>query len=84
MAKSMTVEEVQDIQKKINAAGQTKAKAEGAIERIQKDWKEKYGFETIEEAEEQLEKLRKRRKSFDAKEDELLDELDALVDWDSL
>lgn len=80
----MTVEEVQNIQKKINAAGQTKAKAEGAIERIEKDWKEKYGFGTIEAAEEQLSKLRKRRKSFDEKEIELTSELDELVDWDSL
>jgi primosomal protein N'' len=84
MAKNMTVEEVQDIQKKINAAGQTKAKAEGAIERIEKDWETKYGFHTLDEAQEQLAKLRKRRKSFDAKEAELFTELDELVDWDSL
>ena len=84
MAKTMTVEQVQEIQDKIARASQLSAKAEGSIERIQKDWKDKYGFDTMDEAEAYLESLRKKHTNMTSKEEELMSELDGLVDWDTL
>ncbi len=45
----MKVEELEALKKKIETAKQDKAKSEGAIEQIEKTWKDDFGCKTVEE-----------------------------------
>lgn len=55
-------------------------KAKGVCEQIQKDWKEKYGFETVDEAKEKLSELESERNAKIERRDKLMDKLEELVD----
>jgi len=53
----MNTQELIKIKEKINSAKETKAKAEGAIERIKDQWEKEYGFTELKDAENKLAEL---------------------------
>lgn len=80
----MDIEQVKELQRKISKAKEQKARAEGAIENITGSWKKNYGFSTVEEAEEHIKELEEKQNALDQRQQKLVNDLDALVDWDEL
>jgi chromosome segregation ATPase len=68
----------------IQDAEMAAAKAQGALESIQKKWEESYGDGALSTAESKLEELEKLIQKQEQKKEKLEKELESLYDWDSL
>ena len=53
----MTAQEFTQIKSKIDSAKEKKARAEGALAKIEEQWKRDYGINSIDEAEEKIKSL---------------------------
>jgi hypothetical protein len=80
----MNEKQFQDIKDKIKSAEQKKDRAEGALERLKKSWKDEFGFTTIEEVEEKIAELETTIADDEKKLKKNEDKLESMVDWDSI
>ena len=80
----MNVKEVERIKNLIQDAELSNAKSQGIIENIQKEWKDKFGTDKLEEVEKELEKLQEELKQSDDRLERLEKKLNDSYDWDKL
>lgn len=80
----MTTNELLKIKDLIKKSELESAKAEGQIESIKKEWKEKYGFDSINKAEIKLEELKQELENSNNRLNKLSNELLESQDWDKL
>lgn len=80
----MNVKEVERIKNLIQDAELSNAKSQGIIENIQKEWKEKFGTDKLEDVEKELEKLQEELKQSDDRLEQLEKKLNDSYDWDKL
>lgn len=80
----MNVKEVERIKNLIQDAELSNAKSQGIIENIQKEWKDKFGTDKLEEVEKELEKLQEELKQSDDRLEQLEKKLNDSYDWDKL
>lgn len=80
----MKVEELEKLQKRIEQAKESKAKAEGALEKIKEDLQKEFGVKTIEEAQDKLDELKKELSSAEKKLNENLDKIESMADWNKI
>lgn len=76
----MDVKELTGIKDKIEKAKQERSRAEGAIQNIKDHWKNEYGFNSIEEAENELEKVSKEIDRLEEKQSILEGELKQVME----
>ena len=80
----MNVKEVERIKNLIQDAELSNAKSQGIIENIQKEWKNKFGTDKLEDVEKELEKLQEELKQSDDRLEQLEKKLNDSYDWDKL
>lgn len=80
----MEIERVERIKGIIEKAEIEKARAEGAINSIKKQWKEDYGTDDVEELKKQLEKMNEDKNKLEARLTSIEDELESAFDWDAI
>ena len=80
----ITLERLEEIQEAIEDNKEKKAKAEGNMENIEKQWKEKYNCDSPEEAQTKAEELTEEIQALKIKKAELETEIEAAADWDEL
>ena len=80
----MNVKEVERIKNLIQDAELSNAKSQGIIENIQKEWKDKFGTDKLEDIEKELEKLQEELKQSDDRLEQLKKKLNDSYDWDKL
>jgi hypothetical protein len=80
----MKTNEFENIKDLIQRAEVEKAKSQGVKESIKAEWKKKYGFETIEEAEEKLSELESEYNKNEKKKEKYLNELSESQDWEKI
>lgn len=80
----MTANELLKIKDLIKKAELESAKAEGQIESIKKEWKEKYGFDSVNKANEKLEELKQELENSTNRLNKIYNELLESQDWDKL
>lgn len=80
----MNVKEVERIKNLIQDAELSNAKSQGIIENIQKEWKDKFGTDKLEEVEKELEKLEEELRQSDERLEQLEKKLNDSYDWDKL
>lgn len=78
----MTTKEYAALKERVEDARERKARAQGAVERIEEQLRKDHGCETIEEAYAKLEELTKQAEADDARLQTLFTKLEKLVDWD--
>lgn len=76
----MTTSEFERIKREINKKQEESLKSKGVCEQIQKDWKKKYGFDSVEEAEKKLEELKEEREDKIRRRDKYMKNLEDLMD----
>lgn len=77
----MDAKTFETIKTKIETLKQKKNKAEGAIETIVENWKNTYGFSTIEEAEKMLQEKTDLLNKTETKLEDLYQELKGITNW---
>ncbi len=77
----LTVQDVEKIKDKIDTAKQRKARAEGALEKIQSEMKTQFNVTTIAQAETAREEIDAAIKKDEARLATLLTKLDGITDW---
>ena len=80
----MNVKEVERIKNLIQDAELSNAKSQGIIENIQKEWKDKFGTDKLEDVEKELEKLEEGLRQSDERLEQLEKKLSDSYDWDEL
>ena len=80
----MELKEFERIKRLIKEAELKSAKSQGVIDSILKGWEEKYGFNTVEEAEKKLAELTEEKKNTEARLEKLMNDLSNSYDWDKL
>lgn len=75
----MTLQEFENIKSTIEKKQEQSLKAKGVCEQIQKEWKDEYGFETVDEAQNKLQELLDERESKIARRNNLMNKLEVLV-----
>jgi len=80
---NLGVERVQELQKKIEKAKENKAMAEGKIQQIKEQWKEKYELNSEEEVSEKVKTLETEISSLEDKADILSKEIEE-YEWPEL
>lgn len=79
--KAVEIEKIKDL---IQKAELEQAKAQGVKDSIKADWKKKYGFETLEEANAKFEELKSELEKNEKKKELLMNELSNLQDWEQI
>jgi hypothetical protein len=80
----MKTNELENIKGLIQRAEVEKAKSQGVKESIKSEWKKKYGFETIGEAEEKLSELESEYNKNEKKKEKYFNELSESQDWEKI
>ena len=80
----MNVKEVERIKNLIQDAELSNAKSQGIIENIQKEWKDEFGTDKLEDIEKELKKLEEELKQSDERLEQLEKKLNDSYDWDKL
>lgn len=80
----MNVKEVERIKGLIQEAELANAKSQGIIEDIQKEWKEKFGSDKLEDVEKELENIQTELEQSDKRLNKLEKKLNDSYDWDKL
>ncbi len=80
----MELKEFERIKRLIKEAELKSAKAQGVIDSITKGWEDKYGFNTVEEAEKKLKELTEEKARIDERLEKLMRDLYESYDWDKL
>jgi len=69
---------------KFNQAKEKKTRIEGSLESIRSRWKKERGFETLNAAKTEVKKLEGKLNKLSEREDSITEELNEVVDWDSI
>jgi flagellar motility protein MotE (MotC chaperone) len=80
----MTTKEFEAIKNKIENAKREKARAEGAMTRIQDQWKKEYKLDDVHAVETYIKQLETELKRDQEKLVSLYEQLEAVVDWNSV
>ena len=80
----MDIREVQKIKDLIGKSEVENAKAQGVIEDIKSEWREKYGFDTVEEANCKYEELKENLSKMENREEKLMKDLSQIQDWEKI
>jgi predicted RNase H-like nuclease (RuvC/YqgF family) len=80
----MTTKEFEAIKNKIENAKREKARAEGVMARIQDQWKKEYKLDGVSAVEAHIKQLENELKRDQEKLAALYEQLEAVVDWDSV
>ncbi len=80
----MDIREVQKIKDLIGKSEVENAKAQGVIEDIKSEWREKYGFDTVEEASCKYEELKENLSKMENREEKLMKDLSQIQDWEKI
>ena len=78
----MTEKDFEEIKTKINDKEIENAQAKGKMESIEEVWKNKYGCNSLEEAEKKLSELKDEEQKKAAKRDEYFEKLKNLTNWE--
>jgi len=80
----MTPRDFQTIKEKIESAKEQKARAEGAIGKIEEQWKKEFDVNSLEEAEQKAEEMEKEIADDKKQLDIMYGKLEKIVEWDSI
>jgi len=80
----MTPEKFAQIKKSIESAKEKKARAEGALAKIEENWKKDFQITTIEEANEKIKELETEIEDGKKKLEKQYEKLESVTDWDSV
>ena len=80
----MKIEDVERIKELIQRAELEQAKAQGAKDSIKAEWKKKYGFETLDEANNKFEELKTDLEKQERRKEKLISELSESQDWEKI
>lgn len=80
----MKVDELEKIKELIQKAELEQAKSQGVKDSIKAEWKKKYGFDTLEEANEKLKELSAGVEKNEKKKEKLMTELSESQDWEQI
>lgn len=80
----MTTTELLQIKNLIKEAELQSAKSEGKIEAIKKEWEEKYGFTSVNDAQLKLDELKNELENSTNRLNKLYSELQSSQDWEKL
>lgn len=80
----MITDKLLKIKSLINKSKLESAKSEGRMESIKKGWKEKYGFDSVNKANEKLEELKQELENSTNRLNKVYNELLESQDWDKL
>lgn len=80
----MTEMEFKRIKEKIKNAETKAAEANGKMQVIKEQWKEKYGFDDLDSAKEKLEEIKKDAETKTEKRNEMMEKLESSFDWNSV
>ena len=80
----MTEKEFEEIKTKIKDKEIENAQAKGKMESIQEMWKNKYGCNSLQEAEDKLKELKSEAEKKAAKRDEYFEKLEKIADWKNI
>jgi len=80
----MTAQEFTTIKQKIDSAKEKKARAEGALAKIEERWARDYKITSIEEAEAKIKALDAEINKDKEKLETMYEKLSAVTDWDSI
>jgi len=80
----MTTEEFERIKKLIAKEQENAMKAEGALERIKQQLEKDFGIKSDEEAQEEIERLKRELEHIEKEKDKLTEKLEGITDWSML
>ncbi len=80
----MDTREFERIKRLIKDAEIESAKAQGVLDNIKKDWREKFGTDDITEIRKKLDELKEERDKLDSRLNNLYTKLENSCDWDAL
>lgn len=80
----MDTREFERIKRLIKDAEIESAKAQGVLDNIKKDWREKFGTDDINEIRKKLDELKEERDKLDSRLNNLYMKLENSYDWDAL
>lgn len=80
----MNIKEFEQLKEKLTAAKEAKNRLEGVKEQLFANLKSDTGFDTLEEAEDELEKIGTAKESLISERDSLYKELLSMANWDEL
>lgn len=80
----MDTREFERIKRLIKDAEIESAKAQGVLDNIKKDWREKFGTDDITEIRKKLDELKEERDKLDSRLNNLYTKLENSYDWDAL
>lgn len=80
----MDAKQLEELKKKIDAAKNKKARAEGSLDNIKAQLKKEFEVNTLKEAQAQLDELNKDIEKDELRFKELTEELNEITDWDAL
>ena len=81
---TVEIKELEIIKKKIETAKTARDKAEGAMERVKEVLKTEFNAVSVKDANEKLAEMEAEIVAKNARIKELMEELNALTDWDSI
>ena len=80
----MKTSEFENIKDLIQRAEVEKAKSQGVKDSIKSEWKKKYGFETLEEANDKLKELETEFNKNESRKEKLMNELEESQDCEQI
>ncbi len=80
----MTPREFQSIKEKVETAKEKKIRAEGALAKIEEQWKKEYEIKSIEDAEEKVKELDTEIENDKAKLEKMYVQLDKMAKWEEM
>lgn len=80
----MTTERFQSIKDKIETVKKNKARAEGAKEKIEQQWKKEYGLDGVDAVQEEIQRLKESTAKDTIKLTNLQEQLEKVADWDEV
>lgn len=80
----MDTRDFERIKRLIKDAEIESAKAQGVLDNIKKDWREKFGTDDVDEIKKKLDELREERDKLSTRLNNLYTKLENSYDWDSL
>lgn len=71
----MNIQELEELKEKIDKAKEDKAKTEGAIEQIEKRWKDEFECSSVDEVKTKIEKTKNEVEELTVKRDKYIEEI---------
>jgi len=80
----MTPTQFSEIKDSVASAKEKKAKAEGAMEKIEENWKEEYSLDSCEEVNNKIHELNDSIEADKKKLEKMYTQLEAITDWEKV